>query len=1069
MIDRKVRSERFRWGFSILDAYLYYNGKENFHDINIVSENFFSDLLNILYGYELVNANKIRMNTAGYDLIDTKNRLLIQVSSSAHPQKVKDTLEKIEGIPEEKKKVQKEIEELKRSPRLNQSESEKLENLQKKYNAFLDFTGYTVKFMFLKRKDKLSEVEKYKGRDGKGYKVPSGVSFDRAKDIICLDDLTHEVEYLSEVSDVSVIDRLDAFMIRNRNLFERRIDPPEEDGVQEIIREYYDNYMSSLFLHTYSPNSDRVTLKNLYVEPNYNLGKEDEHEEQEASKEKEESSLSSVELFSDFIWGRDEDRFLFIDGDAAVGKTSLVSWLCYHYIEQDNEGRAIFCDRKMVCIRLRELTQEQLSGSIEKCILDYLHVKNRKEFDNNYKDAVFVLDGADEIRMVANVSVHTIEHFLLGIRRTFKWNRIICTSRPKFINMQIFQKNEIGFRVVTIEHFNKRQRESWLKQYKDTGETVAGETEAFICNLNNKTAGGVADTPLALYLLVACKIREDIKDNQWALYNEIFHNAIIHTHYNENLKNETGHPTLEDGIGEEVYGLVGEIAFAMFRNSGEDRYYITSAELDHIIDRHEFACNSRELVKRACVLCAYWKKNSKKGALEFYHNDIRDFFFSEFIYNELMKLNDLDGREYIENLIKLAFQLFKYGYVAETTWEQTFLLLYLRMRYYHEKKYLDTQFDAVKVRKNYAKIISSAVHGSIDVGSGSSMFTYEAYKRAFINLSLLLKSVMIGAMIEEEPTFWIDEKEKEEWEQSDLLCDWSELFTMGVSWMQPQMTKYGWGVDKGLALTRITFASFSDWSGFSFSKSRVRDAVFFTDKLEQVSFAGKDLKGACFANSILTEVDFSGADLSLVQFNTSLLRDCRFLSSEIGNCHMHMVDIYRGDFPNGDFFGINNSKVEDISLARGTRFHNMWDCHFYKCSIPEGYFLNRNITGCYFITCELHDGTFQDAAIKGSVFSDCRLQKSSMNRTVFDKCRFSKCDFSKADLLNASFSSCTFIDCMFTGTSMQETHLTECVFDEISLNNLKYSRAYNWHAMKYTVRGKGNEKEFVVSKHRFRC
>ena len=45
MIDRKVRSERFRWGISILDAYLYYNEKENFHDINIVSETFFSDLL----------------------------------------------------------------------------------------------------------------------------------------------------------------------------------------------------------------------------------------------------------------------------------------------------------------------------------------------------------------------------------------------------------------------------------------------------------------------------------------------------------------------------------------------------------------------------------------------------------------------------------------------------------------------------------------------------------------------------------------------------------------------------------------------------------------------------------------------------------------------------------------------------------------------------------------------------------------------------------------------------------------------------------------------------------------
>ena len=47
MINRKVRSERFRWGISILDTYLYYNEKENFHDINIVSETFCSDLLKL--------------------------------------------------------------------------------------------------------------------------------------------------------------------------------------------------------------------------------------------------------------------------------------------------------------------------------------------------------------------------------------------------------------------------------------------------------------------------------------------------------------------------------------------------------------------------------------------------------------------------------------------------------------------------------------------------------------------------------------------------------------------------------------------------------------------------------------------------------------------------------------------------------------------------------------------------------------------------------------------------------------------------------------------------------------
>lgn len=1067
MIDRKVRSEQFRWGISILDAYLYYNEKENFHDINIVSETFFSDLLNILYGYELVNANKISTNTVGYDLIDIKNRLLMQVSSSAQPQKIKTTLEKIEGIPEEKEKVRKEIDKLKRYPSLSWEDSKELENLQTKYDTFLDFTGYTVKFMFLKRKDKLDSVNKYRGRSGKGYRVPTSVSFDVEIDVICLDDLTHEVEYLSEVYDVGVIDRLDAFMLRNRNLFERRIGLPEEDGVQEIIQEYHDNFLSSMFLHTYSINSERVTLKNLYVEPSYDLREEDELVEQGDDKKKEKKCLNSVELFSDFIWGKHEDRFLFIDGDAAVGKTSLVSWLCYHYMEQDNEGRAIFCDRKMVCIRLRELIQEQLSGSIEKCILEYLHVRNRKEFDNNYKDAIFVLDGADEINMVANVSVHTIEQFLLGMRNTFKWHKIICTSRPKFIDMQRFQQNEIGYRVVTIEHFNKRLREIWIRQYIETGETVADETLAFICNLSDDDTGGVADTPLALYLLVACKIREDIKKNQWALYHEIFHNAIIHTRYNENLKNETGHPTLEDGIGEEVYGLVGEIAYAMFQNSGEDRYFISSAELDSIIDKHKFSYNSRDLVKRACVLCAYWKKNSKKGALEFYHNDIRDFFFSECIYDKLLEINDLKDEEYIENLTKLAFQLFKYGYVAETTWEQTFLFLYLRMRYYHEKKYSDKKLDAAKVRKNYAKIISAAVHSPIIEGDVSSMFAYEVYKRTLINLSLLLKAIMIGAMIVEEPTIWKDEKEREKWEQSDLLRDWSGLFTMGVKSISPQMKTIRMRSDEEDALKKITFSSFSNWSRFSFNKAQVKDAVFFTDILEQVSFVGKNLSGAYFGNSVLTDVDFSGANLSNARFADSLLSDCNFSESATGNCQMLMVDIKGGQFSKDGFFAFTKSIIEGVSFVFGTRFRVIQDCNFYNCRIPEGNFKNLNLELCNFVSCYLEGAMFNDATIHAGRFHSCHLQKNNMNRSLFSECSFSNCDFAEADLLNASFSSCTFINCMFTETFMREAHLSNCFFDEISLKRLKDSKAKNCDPMFYMVMNNNDEAKFVVANHTF--
>jgi len=35
-------------------------------------------------------------------------------------------------------------------------------------------------------------------------------------------------------------------------------------------------------------------------------------------------------------------------------------------------------------------------------------------------------------------------------------------------------------------------------------------------------ASGVADTPLALYLLVRCDMREELQGNNWALFHEIF-------------------------------------------------------------------------------------------------------------------------------------------------------------------------------------------------------------------------------------------------------------------------------------------------------------------------------------------------------------------------------------------------------------------------------------------------------------------------------------------------------------------------------------------------------------------
>ena len=69
-------------------------GKLNILDLNIYSETFFADLLNILFGYELQNMNAFIQNIEAIDLVDKKNQIISQVSATCTKQKVESSLSK---------------------------------------------------------------------------------------------------------------------------------------------------------------------------------------------------------------------------------------------------------------------------------------------------------------------------------------------------------------------------------------------------------------------------------------------------------------------------------------------------------------------------------------------------------------------------------------------------------------------------------------------------------------------------------------------------------------------------------------------------------------------------------------------------------------------------------------------------------------------------------------------------------------------------------------------------------------------------------------------------------------
>jgi hypothetical protein len=70
-------------------------GKLNILDLNIHSETFFADLLNILLNINLTNINVLEQNVEAIDLVDEGHKIIAQVSATCTKKKIESSLSKI--------------------------------------------------------------------------------------------------------------------------------------------------------------------------------------------------------------------------------------------------------------------------------------------------------------------------------------------------------------------------------------------------------------------------------------------------------------------------------------------------------------------------------------------------------------------------------------------------------------------------------------------------------------------------------------------------------------------------------------------------------------------------------------------------------------------------------------------------------------------------------------------------------------------------------------------------------------------------------------------------------------
>lgn len=92
MINKEVYLKTIAENLALLSREESILNAVNLYDINIIAEDFFPGLLNLIYGYELKNANHLEKNAPAIDLIDRKNRIAVQVTSDNSSTKIRHTI-----------------------------------------------------------------------------------------------------------------------------------------------------------------------------------------------------------------------------------------------------------------------------------------------------------------------------------------------------------------------------------------------------------------------------------------------------------------------------------------------------------------------------------------------------------------------------------------------------------------------------------------------------------------------------------------------------------------------------------------------------------------------------------------------------------------------------------------------------------------------------------------------------------------------------------------------------------------------------------------------------------------
>lgn len=639
----------------------------------------------------------------------------------------------------------------------------------------------------------------------------------------------------------------------------RMLKEKEQTKQNQDYYDYVKSFGSVLFLHK-REGRQAITLKDIYVQPSYRFL---------ARSFVKEMDVDFMEMLKQF-GEQKENRVMIIEGDAGVGKSSLISHLCYQnekLLQQNENG--IWKGKSVYCVRLRNLTtnREFMEVPVQE-ILKELGLSPHTELGN--KD-IILLDGFDELCMMDGMTEFA-EHILSEIIRGLSGVHIVITTRPKFIDMTKLKQQGLGTGMIYIllKHFDSVKREEWIQKYRQIcGKEDYSKLER-IRMIDDEASDGICDTPLALYMLAAGRITDDAWNNPWVLYHQIFREELSNTEYNK-LFSPTAYTHGINRYNDVLYRISEEISYRMYQ-TGNKKLYVLQEEIEEIIEGMRLETSRTEqLIKRCYALCNYWKNDGKRGMAEFYHNNIRDFFLCEKIFFELENIYRDFKPEYMQNERKLEEAVKKFIvsfsrlYTFSDFNDKVSEFIFYRSLYKKEKG-IEENFILQELKYQFLGYFFEKMF----ICGAVYEYQYDGERNLYQeNINVLKCVVQIYRHIYEP--YVVNGRKRLEW----FFNAASEMNSVeGLPGLfKPVFIRTPLTISPDYS---IPVAGYANFNLYDMKKADLRYGAFNYSKFLSCDFSDTILKSTDFTGAILKHCSFVNADLSYSSLKDAQVEDCKF-------------------------------------------------------------------------------------------------------------------------------------------------------------------------------------------------